>query len=67
MAECTPEFYFFDKNNSLIYRGRMDDSSPRNGIKPSGEDLRSAIDNFILENEIDHNQLPSMGCNIKWK
>ena len=67
MAECTPEFYFFDKNNSLIYRGRMDESSPRNGIKPSGEDLRSAIDNFILENEIDHNQLPSMGCNIKWK
>ena len=67
MAECTPEFYFFDKNNSLIYRGRMDDSSPGSGKISTGKDLRFAIDNFISENEIDDNQLPSMGCNIKWK
>ena len=67
MAECTPEFYLFDKNDSLIYRGRLDDSSPGNGRSITGKDLRSAIENFLLGVSIDKEQTPSMGCNIKWK
>jgi len=67
MAECTPEFYFFDKNNLLIYRGRLDDSSPGNEKPITGKDLRSAIKFFLLGNTINDNQYPSMGCNIKWK
>ena len=60
-AECTTEFYIFNKNNELIYRGRMDNSSPNNNKNSTGIDLR------IAEKEIDSSQYPSMGCNIKWK
>ena len=67
MAECTPEFYLFDNNDLLIYRGRLDDSSPGNGRPITGENLRSAIENFLSGNPIDKYQNPSMGCNIKWK
>ena len=65
-AECTPEFYLFDSSQKLVYRGRLDESSPNSGIEPTGKDLRDAIDNLISGNEINSNQLPSMGCNIKW-
>ena len=63
MAECTPEFYLFDYDNILIYRGRLDDSSPGNGNPVTGKDLRFAIDSFLSGKEIDENQNPSMGCN----
>jgi len=66
-AECTPEFYLFDSNRKLVYRGRLDESSPKSSILPSGKDLRDAIENLLNEREISLEQFPSMGCNIKWK
>ena len=66
-AECTPEFYLFDSNKKLIYRGRMDETSPGSDKKPSGKDLRTAIDNLENNRPIPNDQHPSMGCNIKWK
>ena len=66
-AECTPEFYLFNLDKKLVYRGRMDDSSPGSNIDPSGRDLRLAIDNLINNKKISEEQYPSMGCNIKWK
>ena len=65
-AECTPEFYVFDTNNLLTYRGRADDSSPNSGA-PSGIDLIIAMRNTINGQKVDIEQHPSMGCNIKWK
>ena len=66
-AECTPEFYLFDNNDILVYRGRMDESSPGNDIGISGDDLRNACSNLLNGNPISKEQYPSMGCNIKWK
>ena len=66
-AECTPEFYLFDVDSKLVYRGRMDQSSPGSNIDPSGEDLRNAVNNLLNNKPISEDQLPSMGCNIKWK
>ena len=66
-AECTPEFYLFDNNNILVYRGRMDESSPGNDIGITGDDLRNACSNLLNGNPISKEQHPSMGCNIKWK
>ena len=66
-AECTPEFYLFDPNQKLVYRGRLDESTPNSNIQPSGKDLRNALDNLLNNTAIDPNQFPSMGCNIKWK
>ena len=66
-AECTPEFYLFDSNKKLVYRGRMDDTSPGSETIPSGKDLRTAIDNLLNNKSISDEQFPSMGCNIKWK
>ena len=66
-AECTPEFYLFNNKKTLKYRGRLDDSSPGNGIEPSGFDLREAIENLLNGEEVNQAQHPSMGCNIKWK
>ena len=65
-AACTPDFYVFDGNLSLTYRGRLDDSTPGNGKPITGIDLRSAID-AALEGKVLDNQYPSMGCGIKWK
>jgi len=65
-AECTPEFYLFDNNQKLIYRGRLDDSSPKNNKKITGRDLRNAINSHLSGKKIEPNQFPSMGCNIKW-
>ena len=66
-AECTPEFYLYNNKNMLVYRGRMDNSSPGNDIEITGNDLRSACINLLNGNTISSNQHPSMGCNIKWK
>ena len=66
-AECTPEFYLFDSNQKLVYRGRMDESSPGSDQVPTGNDLRMAIDNLQNNKPISEEQFPSMGCNIKWK
>jgi len=67
IAECTPEFYLFDTNRKLVYRGRLDESSPNSNIQPSGKDIRNALDNLFNDEEISNDQFPSMGCNIKWK
>ena len=66
-AECTPEFYLFDSNNTLVYRGRLDDSSPGRDTPITGFDLRSAIGALLREDPISSEQHPSMGCSIKWK
>jgi peroxiredoxin len=66
-AACTPDFYLFDNQNKLVYRGQLDDSRPGNGIPLSGSDLRGAIDGILYNRSINPNQKPSIGCNIKWK
>ncbi|MDB3905311.1 thioredoxin family protein [Crocinitomicaceae bacterium] len=66
-AECTPEFYLYDGNNALVYRGRMDGSSPGKDIPITGADLRAAIDALLSGTDISAEQHPSMGCSIKWK
>ena len=63
-AECTPEFYLFDVDSKLVYRGRMDKSSPGSNVDPSGEDLRNAVNSLLNNKPISEDQLPSMGCNI---
>ena len=66
-AACTPDFFLFDGDNKLVYRGQLDDSRPGNGFPVTGEDLRQAIDFTLEGKEIDFAQKPSIGCNIKWK
>ena len=66
-AACTPDFYLFDDNLALVYRGQLDDSRPGNGIPMTGKDLRNALDALIANTKIDAEQKPSIGCNIKWK
>ena len=66
-AECTPEFYLFNNNNKLVYRGRLDSSSPGNNKEITGEDLRNSIEVSLKNEKINQNQFPSMGCNVKWK
>jgi peroxiredoxin len=66
-AACTPDFYLFDNQNKLFYRGQLDDSRPGNGIPLSGTDLRNAIDALIYNRILNEIQKPSIGCNIKWK
>jgi len=66
-AECTPEFYLYDGNNALVYRGRMDGSSPGKDIPITGADLRTAIDALLDGSFVPSNQKASMGCSIKWK
>ena len=66
-AACTPDFYVFDKNKALVYRGRLDESSPGNNKPLTGKDLRAALDNISEGKPLDDQQFPSMGCNIKWK
>ena len=65
-AACTPDFFLYDKNKKLVYRGQLDDSRPGNNIPVTGKDLRNAIVSLIEGKEIDKNQKPSIGCNIKW-
>ncbi len=66
-AACTPDFYVFDKDHRLAYRGQMDDSRPNNGIPVTGRDLRAALDAVLAGRPVTRNQKPSLGCNIKWK
>lgn len=66
-AACTPDFYIYDKDMKLVYRGQMDDSRPGNGKPVTGLDIRNALDAVINGNTPDSNQKPSIGCNIKWK
>jgi len=66
-AACTPDFYLFDAQDKLFYRGQLDDSRPGNTIPLSGNDLRNAIDAVIYNRTAASPQKPSLGCSIKWK
>lgn len=66
-AACTPDFFVFDGDCKLAYRGQMDDSRPDSGIPVTGEDLRGALDAVLAGQAVTQDQKPSMGCNIKWK
>lgn len=66
-AACTPDFFLFDQNRELVYRGQLDDSRPGNNIPITGEDLREAIDAVLNDQQVPQQQKPSSGCNIKWK
>jgi peroxiredoxin len=66
-AACTPDFFLFDKEQKLVYRGQMDSSRPGSSIPVTGEDLRAALDALLDDREISTEQKPSIGCNIKWK
>lgn len=66
-AACTPDFFLFDEQRKLVYRGQMDDSRPDSGIAVTGSDLRAALDAVLAGEKVDQNQKPSIGCNIKWK
>ncbi len=66
-AACTPDFFLFDRQRKLVYRGQMDDSRPGNGKPVTGADLRAAVDALLSGRPISTAQKPSMGCNIKWK
>lgn len=66
-AACTPDFFLFDENQKLAYRGQFDDSRPKNGVDPSGSDMRKATDLILQGSSVPENQIPSIGCNIKWK
>jgi thiol-disulfide isomerase/thioredoxin len=66
-AACTPDFFLFDNEHRLVYRGQLDDSRPTNGVPVTGRDLRKALD-AVLNGELPHpDQKPSIGCSIKWK
>ncbi len=66
-AACTPDFFLFDKERKLFYRGQMDSSRPGNDIPVTGKDLRAALDAVLSGNKLSGDQKPSLGCNIKWK
>jgi peroxiredoxin len=66
-AACTPDFFLFDANQSLVYRGQFDDSRPESGLPINGADLRAACDAVLAGDPAPADQKPSIGCNIKWK
>ena len=66
-AACTPDFFIYDKDLQLVYRGQLDDSRPGNDIPVTGKDIRSALDCLINNTPVPELQRPSIGCNIKWK
>jgi hypothetical protein len=66
-AACTPDFFLFDRDRRLVYRGQIDSSRPGNDKPLSGEDLRAALEAVLAGGQISPQQKPSMGCNIKWK
>lgn len=66
-AACTPDFFLFDRNFQLVYRGQLDDSRPENGLPVTGKDLRAALDAVLAGKPVSPEQRPSIGCNIKWK
>ena len=66
-AACTPDFYIFDKELKLVYRGQLDDSRPSNKLPLTGKDMRDALENILASRKVSEMQRPSIGCNIKWK
>jgi len=66
-AACTPDFYLFDTEHRLVYRGQLDDSRPGNALPVSGKDLRAALDAVLSGKPVPQDQKPGIGCNIKWK
>lgn len=66
-AACTPDFFLFDRDRRLVYRGQLDDSRPSNGLPVTGQDLRQALDAVLADQPQVSDQKPSIGCNIKWK
>ncbi len=66
-AACTPDLYVFDPQLSCVYRGRLDNSTPKNGLPLTGIDLRSALNHVLKQEPVTSEQFPSIGCNIKWK
>ncbi len=66
-AACTPDFFLFNADHRLCYRGQLDDSRPNSGIPVTGVDLRAAAAAVLAGNEPSSDQRPSIGCNIKWK
>jgi hypothetical protein len=67
LAACTPDFFLFDAQEILVYRGQLDDSRPSNGLPVTGNDLRTALDAVLNGADVPTGQTPSIGCNIKWK
>ncbi len=66
-AACTPDFYIFDSELNCAYRGQLDGSRPGNDVPVTGKDMRAALDDILSGREVTFNQIPSLGCNIKWK
>lgn len=66
-AECTPDIFVYDKDMKLVYRGQFDDSRPSLSKPVTGKDLTAALDAILEGRPVDENQIPSIGCNIKWK
>jgi peroxiredoxin len=66
-AACTPDFFLFDDQHKLVYRGQFDSSRPGNSIPVTGSDMRAAVDAVLGDEPVDSAQIPSIGCNIKWK
>ena len=65
-AACTPDFFLFDADRRLVYRGQLDESRPENGKPNDGRDLRAALDAVLQDQPVSTDQRPSIGCNIKW-
>jgi peroxiredoxin len=66
-AQCTPDFYIFDSDRRLAYHGRLDESTPRNGLPVTGREMRAALDAVLTGHDAPSAQKPSIGCSIKWK
>lgn len=66
-AACTPDFFLFDQDRKLVYRGQLDDSRPGSGVPVTGKDLRAALDAVLAGKKPAEEQRASLGCNIKWK
>lgn len=66
-AACTPDFFLFDPDRALVYRGQFDGARPGNGVPVTGESLRTAIEALLSDQPMPKDQFPSLGCSIKWK
>ena len=66
-AACTPDFFLFDREQRLVYRGQYDVSRPKNNLPVTGADLRAAVDAVLTGQPVAEDQKPSVGCGIKWK
>ena len=66
-AACTPDFFLYDASRTLVYRGQLDESRPQSGVPVTGRDLRAALDLVLAGSPVPAAQVPSLGCNIKWR